>query len=278
MKILLLFLFGLFAAISGASPAAASPLQDILRLVENHQGSWIAFKAHITFQTTAPAGRPASCGGGIAYEKLDERMMLLCVGSQKNLLFAFKSEDKNFEFYQPEAGTLYYGTIFDLEDAVNLSSGIQPLHLYRALKLSAIPEKKALVESRLPEQAVLAVKNQTRKIPYVKRTLWITQDGQVPREIYYFPDGKKEVTILKSEDQTLRGQGMGKTEQYLFPGKVTLEENGSPRRKTILSFDHFDFTPVLAGQSWALSVASGTRRVNVSGDFEKLEKHQLPAN
>ncbi len=240
-------------------------------LIQSRQGAWIAFKAGVKLEVTTPEGHAASCDGQIAYERLNERMMLLCVDPKKGLLFAFKSEDRDFEFYQPASQTLYQGTIFDLEDDPDLHSHIKPLALYRSLKPGALPDDLTRIEYQDPEGFRLSVKGKFHEKRFVKRRIWVTSEGDVDREIYLNPQGQEVLKILRLEFEKIKKQGLSRRESYVFPHQITFEELLS-HRKTTLKLDSFDFTPLLASNSWNLPVPPSTKRVKVSEAFETLQR------
>ncbi len=280
MKLLRTFFFG-FVCLFSLNPSPAfciTTIEEANQLIQQRHGSWISFKARVQYQTTNPdSGKPATCDGQLAFERLNERLMLLCVGSKKQLLFAFKAEDRNFEFYQPEAGTLYTGSIFDLEDAPDLHTVIKPLALYHALKFAPVPKDNTRIEAQDAEGFKLAVKSKWHATRYLKRRVHVSAEGDLLRETYYRPDGKEWVAILRSDYQFIKKQGLSKKEKYRFPQTVELLEysekgRSALPRKTVLKFGQFDFTPKLATDSWSIPVPPGTRRVNVSETFEKLEK------
>ncbi|MSR78131.1 MAG: hypothetical protein EXS63_07930 [Candidatus Omnitrophica bacterium] len=276
LRIFFLTLFFLHAHHSAAW-CAPDQVKDLIQQLEKRQGDWIAFKAHITLEASRIANPPASCEGELAYERLNEKMMLLCVGTKKDLLFAFKSEDKTFQFYQPASGVLYHGSIFDLEDDPQMNSHIQPLQLYRALKLNSISGKNARIESRRGRELTLTVNGMSHQEPYLKRRLIMTASGDVPVETYYRPDGKVDVAITRRSFKIQKKQGLSGQESYVFPKKVTLEEpqkteGNSSHRKTSLTFSRFEFNPEIAFKDWELPVPADTKRINVSEGFEKIEK------
>lgn len=273
-KLIRLFIL---AMLLGACPAWSTPNQvsDLVKLVEKRQGDWIAFKAHIVLEATQSDAPPASCEGQLAYERLNEKMMLLCLGEKKNLLFAFRSEDRKFEFYQPEASTLYYGSIFDLEDNLRINSHIKPLDLYRALKLNAISVKQARIDSIQGKTVSIAIDGTFQKKSYFKRLLSITQNGDVPLEYYFRPEGGIDAMITRSNFVLHKKQGLSGKESYVFPEQVSVEEPGNdhnPTRTTTLFFSNFEFNPEIAFKDWQIPVPEETKKINISEDFENLEK------
>ena len=212
--------------------------------MESRRGTWIGLKADISFEFLFPEGRKAQCKGALAYQRLREKILLKGMNEKGELLFVFKTEDRDFEIFFPGENKSYRGNIFSLQDSPDIESALRPLDLYRALKPMIVQLGSAEIESRNDEGEHLAVRSEERETHPVTRRLSVTKEGDVPQEIYYSADGKPEVTIQRFEFKTIH-PAMDPSATIVFPTEISLE---SPERHitVLMTFERLKFLPDLA--------------------------------
>jgi len=161
------------------------------------------------------------CGGELLYQRLDERMFLTCVDSQKNLVFAFRTLDRRFDLYLPAQNTIYYGSIFDMEDSPDIESHLKPRDLYRALKPMAIDMRHTEIERNNAVVISLDVYGKKNDGEYLLRKLYLTPEGDVRGELYFNITGRPVTEIQRFDFQEIPAR-VGSFHSIIFPKKITI--------------------------------------------------------
>ncbi len=244
-----------------ASGPSVSPVEALIRRMESRRGSWTAFKADISMQFVSPGKKQASCEGTLVYHRLDEKILLQCFNAQGERLFAFQTNDREFELDLPALKTLFRGNIFDLEDSPDIESRLRALDLYRALKPLAVPFKNTKAESRPDRSSLLKVFREPGG--KLLRKIRLSPQGDALMELYYHPvSGKPVVSIHRSEFK--------QTEGTVFPFHLLIKANSvqgdaGGLAETVLDFKNLRFVPELSGQEFSYTPGEGTRVIEIGG-------------
>jgi len=161
------------------------------------------------------------CGGELLYQRLDERMFLSCVDTQKELVFAFRTLDRRFDLYLPAQNTVYHGSIFDLEDSPDIESHLKARDLYRALKPMAVDPRRTKVEHTSSAITNLNVYGSKDAEGTLVRKLYLTPEGDVRGEIFYNANGRPVTEVQRYDFRELRGRA-GSFDSIIFPKKITI--------------------------------------------------------
>ena len=220
LTVLFLSLLG-FQSISSAEPTPNTELEGILRKIEARHYRWIAIRAEVLFFFAGSGNSTAMCGGELLYQRLDERMFLSCVDTQKELAFAFRTLDRHFDLYLPSQNTVYHGSIFDLEDSPDIESHLKARDLYRALKPLTVDPRRTKVERTNSLVTNLDVYSQNGAEGALVRRLYLTPEGDVRGEIYYGANGRSVTEIQRYDFKEFRGH-VGIYDSIIFPKKITI--------------------------------------------------------
>ena len=210
-----------FQSISFAEPTPNTELEGILRKIEARHYRWIAIRAEVLFFFAGSGNSSAMCGGELLYQRLDERMFLSCVDTQKELVFAFRTLDRHFDLYLPSQNTVYHGSIFDLEDSPDIESHLKARDLYRALKPLTVDPRRTKVERTNSLVTNLDVYSQNGAEGALVRRLYLTPEGDVRGEIYYGANGRSVTEIQRYDFKEFRGH-VGIYDSIIFPKKITI--------------------------------------------------------
>ncbi|MDD5671666.1 MAG: hypothetical protein PHN49_08510, partial [Candidatus Omnitrophica bacterium] len=233
----------------------------IIREIENRRGQWIAFKAEVQLNFSR-GQQTASCNGEMVYNRLDEKLLLECSDSKKNVVFAFKAIDRDYQLYLPSRKTVFSGNVFELQDSPEIESHLKPLDLYRALKPLVIPAQNASIETVDQNSVTLRVLGENQRFIYLARRILANRQGDIMREIYYSFQGEPVVTIYRNKFQKSKLADYPNRKNIFYPKEVLIE-NGSSNRKTLLEFEDVKFYSFLAEQNWDLNVPADTQFIHL---------------
>lgn len=264
---ILLFLFFLLSAFlqtPGMSQNSDLNPNALARLIHNRRGNWIALKADLRLEFLTPQGKKITCRGKLVYHRLDEKIRLKGFNDKQELLFAFKTFDRNFELYLPLLAEDYQGSIFDLEDSPEIQSHLKALDLYRALKPGVIPVER--MSATLEKDGGVLIKiTKGKSGPALSRELTASRKGDVSREVFYSTDGTPATEIRRSDFKEIKNK---QSPAAVFPFRIEIEvySKSAPAagtKKTILIFDRLELLSEIQDSEFALSVPEKTRRVNL---------------
>lgn len=269
---LIILIFSLFLRINvftaplalaaGAPPL--SPVQAMIRTVENHNAGWTALKAKVTLQFMAGDKTLAACSGDLTYQRLDEKLLLQCFNPEQKMVFAFKTDDRRFELYLPGKKAAFRGNIFELEDSPDIESHLKPLDLYRALKPKSIPADKTILQKWTGGLFFLNISDENRGVPHLARRMLVTKDGQVQEEVYYNDDGKTDVIIQRLKFKNFNFVD-GTGDNIPYPGKILIS-SAIGGLKTMIDFNQIQFFALLENQNWDLSVPPDIERIEIADE------------
>ncbi len=270
--IVCLFLLGgnvpglMFSSCLNAAPSP-SAVEHKISQIENRVAGWILFQAALSLRFITADNQTASCNGSLLYERLNEKILLQCAGDNGKTLFVFKSEDRQFELFIPERKTLFCGNIFDLNDSSEIESRLKPLDFYRALKPAAIPISKTEMEFRDHDYAFLKIRNESRGISYLARTVLARPEGDISQETYYGWDGKPRTSIQRSEFRTIRIPNSLRQLKIVFPFRI--ETESLPKKeKMVMEFREVKFPPAIPAASWQFPYPPDTERIELNQLFK----------
>ena len=222
--------FLLFFPFTSKRLVATTPAEmtaEIVKKIETRRGNWIAMKAdlHLYF---LEGGHRAACRAELAYQRLEERILLKGYNAKEELLFVFKTNDRNFEIYLPKQRKVYRGDIFTLEDSPDIESTLKPLDLYRALKPMAIPLPQTEIKNLEGGNISLRIMGMRQDKPYLARRILATKEGDVQVEIYYSFE-EKPMTIIRRSNF-----------KENFARRIVIKRK---TREQTLVFDRIEFFP-----------------------------------
>ena len=255
----------LLASLLGPVPAvfaASAPnvgLEEILRKIEARHYRWIAIRADVLLFFATAGGSRAMCGGELLYQRLDERLFLSCVDSQKELVFAFRALDRRFDLYLPAQNTVYHGSIFDLEDSPDIESHLKARDLYRALKPMAVDPRRTKLEETNAAVTSLNVYGQGAEKESLVRKLYLTPEGDVRGEIFYDPKGRPVTEIQRYDFHKLSGR-TGPFGPVIFPKKITITSPETQKGSAIF-FTQVKALDTIDPLEFILRVPLGTKEI-----------------
>jgi hypothetical protein len=250
------------------SPAA------VIHKIEERRGNWIALKADLELKFENPSqGAEESCQGKMTYQRLDEKLLLSCIDTDGNLLFQFRSEDRDFEFYLPPLKTVFQGNIFQLEDSPKIQSHLRALDLYRSLKPMTFSEAQSSLKKEKNGNMLVEIRKASGNTNL--RTLLVSEEGDVLEETYWDKQSKPIVTIRRSEFKDTKDE----KKPFSFPRQILIESNqetsgGKGSKKTTLTFKNVDFLSDIDDASFALHLPKDTKKLVLADD---LENEQAPS-
>ncbi len=268
-----IFFFLFFLLICFTSPPAwATPqTQDrpspntIVRSIHERRGNWIALKAGLNLEFITPQGRKIICRGELAYQRLDEKILLRGFNEKNELLFAFKTLDRNFQLYLPLIGEDAHGSIFDLEDSPDIQSQLRALDLYRALKPGAIPvERMNAVWQKNGNILIKIKKGKTGDL--LSREILASPKGDVLKEVFYSAAGTPSAEIFRSEFREIKSKIVPKS---FFPHRIEITayplapKSGAPK-KTVLLFTRLELLSEIPASDFKFSIPENTKRLKLS--------------
>ena len=184
----------LFSSVCFAAKAAPNiELEGILQKIESRSYRWIAIRADVLVFFAGAGNAQAMCGGELLYQRLDERMLLSCVDTHKELVFVFRTFDRRFDLYLPSQNTVYHGSIFDLEGSPDIESHLKARDLYRALKPLAVDSRHVRIERDNSAITSLEIFNARNGKDVLARKLLLTPKGDVRGEVYYDAAGRSAI-------------------------------------------------------------------------------------
>lgn len=250
--VLILFLLPFFPSPGHARNVSLTPLEKMIQQIEKNAGSWTALKADVMMDFLIEKESKASCEGKLTYDRLDEKILLNCFDRQNQLVFSFKTDDRNFELYLPSQETIFSGNIFDLQDSPDIEAHLKPLDLYRALKPIAIPTGQSEIENWGRDTVTLKIFGKKRFSPYLSRRLFTTETGNVFKEIFYSFEEKPTVTIYRSRFHQFLIQDSRYRAKVLYPRLIEIESHAL-RKSIQMQFEQIQFFSLLGDEAWQVS-------------------------
>ena len=241
--------------------AETSPndLGTLLKLLEARNYRWIGIQSNVIFSFIAPGGSQAICGGELRYQRLDEKMLLVCSDQKGDLLFIFRTLDRRFDLYLPSQQTLYHGSIFDLQDSPEIESHLKLLDLYRALKPMTFNPRNAEIDNLTGATIILNIFSENAEPRYLTRKLYMTPQGDVIGEVYFSKEGKPVTEIRRQEILEIPTHHTA-FPSIFFPKRVTLVSPETGKNTAIL-FSKVKSVDVIEDVDWLFPVPEGTREV-----------------
>lgn len=250
----------LFSFHSFAKEPAPKTLETVLKQIEYRHYRWVAFRADTILFFVAPGStRQAMCGGELLYNRLDERMLLSCYDSSRNLVFVFRTLDRRFDLYIPSQNTLYHGSVFDLESSPEVESHLKPIDLYRALKTSMFDPRHTELDLTGGIKVVLNVFGDKNGEPYLSRKAYVTPEGDVIGELFFDSDAQVLTEIQRHDFQEFH-ERVGSFKSVFFPKKVTIisPETG---KNTVIFFNKIKALDSIETYQFLLRIPQGTKEV-----------------
>ncbi len=242
---------------------------EAIRKIENRRGTWLNLRTGLKMNFTSAQGKKASCDADLVYDRLNEKILLKGYNVQKKLLFAFRTDDRDFKLYLSSANTDFFGSIFDLEDSPAIHSHLKALDLYRALKPAAIPAD-AQIETETGGNIRLKVMGKHG----LEREIFANAAGDVVTEVYYRKDGNIKSVIERKDFKPVM---KGKKESFYFPGKVLVRNYFSPpgtpggQSETELLFVTAEFSESFGPLDFDFKLPENTRSADMSEEFKKQQ-------
>ncbi len=234
----------------------------ILEKIEARRGSWTAMRAELTLHFHTENYQTATCLGKMAYQRLDEKLILQCRDARGKLHFAFKAEDRDFQLYIPAQNTVFEGSIFDLETTPEFDSYIKPLNLYRALKPMAFRTEQTMLEKVEKLWLTLRVDTIRREAPFTSRRAYVSPEGDVLKEIYYSFDTTLPTTILRSEYRLVKTRQFDLKSRVYYPQHILVQSDAAERSMQF-DFTKIEFFSMLEAMDWDLAIPAGVQTVSI---------------
>ncbi len=245
--------------------AQAPNLSEIVRKIEAQRGFWIQMQASLRMEFSTPDGKKAFCRADLVYNRLDEKILLKGFNDQNQLLFVFRTDDRNFDLYLPRQNTVFSGTIFDLEDSPEIHSHLKALDLYRSLKPSLIDETRTQILSDTGDLVQLGIQTNGQ----LSRSVYTDRNGNTLKEVYYRKDGKPRTLIERNGFETVEKSAK---ESFSYPGKIRIEsyaERGA--NETVMLFKSVEFSAGNGSADFNFDLPENTRRADVGESFKKQQ-------
>lgn len=245
----------LHAEVSHPAPFTA---EDISKQIEKRRGTWIALKADVELEFKRGENQAASCRGTLLYQRLDEAFRLDCFNQNEQLLFTFKTQDRDFELYLPAQKSLYQGNIFSLQDSPAIESRLQPLDLYRALNPKIIPTGFAEAGQAADGMASVEI---TQKDGTPARSMLVSNQGDIVQEVYYGMDGNPGCEIKRKAFEKIIPAPAAETDA-VFPKEISItskKELGPDSSVTEFFFTKTNFYAELTESDFTLQLPEDIR-------------------
>lgn len=262
----------LFSSVAVAT-SDPKPLEAILQKIESRHYRWVAIRAEVLIFFAVSGNSRAMCGGELLYQRLDERMFLPCVDSNRDLVFVFRSLDRRFDLYLPSQKTIYHGSIFDMEDSPDIESHLKPRDLYRALKPSAFDPDRTEIERNDAVSIMLNVYNEKRGGRSLERKIYLAPEGDVIGEIYYSPEGQPLTQIQRYDFREIPAE-VSSFHSIIFPKKITII-SPSTQKGSALFFANVKALDSVDPLEFILRVPMGTQEVFLDEKNSMLALRQI---
>lgn len=260
--LLLAVLLGSAPVLAQTGVLLAGQLQDLITRIERNRMPWVMMQADVRVRFVTSDQKTAACTSRLAYQRLEEKILLECYNDENQLLFTFRTEDKLFELYLPTRGALFRGNIFDLEDDPNIDSHLKPLDLYRALSPMMIPVEQTQVQDWNRNHAVLGIYRKAQNGMILSRRILTSQGGDIQTETFYSPEEKPTTVIHRSEFRQVEPAPEDPYRiRVSYPYRISIESKIRPTQ-TILMFDQIRFLPGDAGKVWTINYPEETKILN----------------
>ena len=251
-KIINLLCILCFFSSTSARAESSLSVPAVIEKISRQSGPWSGFKAQVTLEFSNEFTR-ASCQGELTYSRIEEKAMLDCYNLKGKLLFSYTAKDEEFELYLPGTRKAIRGTIFAAKYSPEVSMHLEPLDLYRALKIIPVIPESAWLDGG-GSKLRLSVQNTINRS--LARILEITPEGDVPHETFYRPDESPDIEIYRRDFKTYKVEGFRGKAHY--PETIEIQSLQAPR-KTRLTFRRMTFLKGLGPEDWPQSrLARGT--------------------
>lgn len=257
-SLLPLLLLSLFLPVRGLQAETSPDLQQLLIQIEQRRFSWQSYTSGVNLSFKTEFGQTAACSGTLDYQRLHERLLLMCYSAPGKLAFILKTDDEEFELYLPSHAAVYEGNIFDLEFSEDINTHIQPMDLYRALKTMPVFPDTARIETVRPDSAVILIKEDDRDGRYDGRRLITDFEGNVSEETYMDKEGDSYLKISRGNFKKVKIRGYGRP--MILPRQIVIK---NLRQKTETSISFVDIQPAETDKDWELRLPEDTRRIRI---------------
>lgn len=236
-------------------------LQSLASQVSARRGQWTGFRAEVKLHFLKNNEQAGACRGQMAYQRLEESILLHCFDAKNRLLFSFHTSDTSFQLYLPSHQAVYTGSIFDLESAAAIESHLNPLDLYRALKPMTFDVRTAQIEKENAGEITLRVFAKKKGLSRLSRKITLNRWRDMTEEIYYATDGQPDVGLRRlSFSNFPLGKEKGRTVPY--PEKIVIESQREPKA-TVLFFEQVSFYPAMMLPDAIQNLPEGTRQIPI---------------
>lgn len=182
---------------------------------------------------STPYGKKAQCRAEIRYNRLEEELTLKGFGKNKEPLFVFQTNDRDFKLYLPKLQNEFTGTIFDMEDSPDIHSHLKALDLYRALKPGLLRPENTVMEEG--EHGLVMLKTETAA---TQRQVWVNLEGDAVKE-QYGSDGKLKTEIERTRFRKISLEGK---ENFYYPYEISIKRAAPDgAQQTELIFESVEF-------------------------------------
>jgi hypothetical protein len=266
----------LFSSVCFAAKAAPNAeLEGILQKIESRSYRWIAIRSDVLVLFAGAGDKQAMCGGELLYQRLDERMLLSCVDTHKELMFVFRTFDRRFDLYLPSQNTVYHGSIFDLESSPDIESHLKARDLYRALKPLAVDPRHVRVERDNSAITSLEVFSAQDSKDVLTRKLLLTPKGDVRGEVYYDAAGRSATEIQRYDFLEIPGRS-GSFSSIIYPKKITIVSPETQKGSAIF-FSKVKALDTIDPLEFVLRAPYGTKEVFLEEENRRSQYSKMPA-
>jgi len=251
--------FAVFVPLAQGESVSSPELDSVLQKMEARNNRWIAIRADVLVFFAGVGNSRALCSGELLYQRLDERMLLSCSDTQKELVFLFRTFDRRFDLYLPAQKTVYHGTIFDMEDSPEIESHLKARDLYRALKPLAVDPRRAKIERTNFAITNLDVYSERGAAGELLRKLYLTPEGDVRGELFYNAEKRPATEIQRYDFREIPGQ-VGAFSSIIYPKKITIASSETKKGSAIF-FTRVKALDAIDPLEFILRIPPGTQEV-----------------
>lgn len=257
-KAIFLFIFFFILAPLHAEVSTAG----IVKKMEARRGRWTSLHGFLRMNFSTSQGKSAQCRAELYYNRMEEEIILKGFRENQELLFIFKTNDRNFRLYLPKQKTEFHGTIFDMEDSPDIHSHLKALDLYRALKPGLLRPDNITAEEG--EHGLTMLKTQT---VFTQRQVWVNVQGDALKE-QYGSGGKLKTEIGRSAFKKISLEGK---DDFYYPYEISIKSAApAGAQQTELVFESVDFELEYKSKFPELIVPEGTQTYDVNQKLERF--------
>lgn len=235
---------------------------DRVKKMEDRRGYWTSLHGFLRMNFSTPQGKSAQCRAELYYNRLEEEIILKGFRENKELLFIFRTHDRDFSLYLPKQKTEFQGTVFDMEDSPDIHSHLKALDLYRALKPGLLRPDNITAEEG--EHGITMLKTQT---VFTQRQVWVNVQGDALKE-QYGTGGKLKTEIERSAFKKISLEGK---KDFYYPYEISIKSTApAGAQQTQLIFESVDFELEYKSKFPELTVPAGTQTYAVNQNPERF--------